>query len=50
MVVEALLEAEPVFRLAEAIEDPQKYLHVTDSIIEDIERRDDVVRFIATET
>ncbi|KAG8956591.1 hypothetical protein FRC04_000069 [Tulasnella sp. 424] len=41
MIVEALLEAEPVFRLAEAIEDPQKYLHVTDSIIEDIERRDD---------
>lgn len=43
MIVDALLAAEPVFHLAEAIDDPAKYLHVTDSIIEDIERRDDPV-------
>lgn len=47
MIVDALLAAEPVFHLAEAIDDPQKYLHVTDSIIEDIERRDDPVRSAA---
>ncbi|KAG8896526.1 hypothetical protein FRC01_011736, partial [Tulasnella sp. 417] len=41
MIVDALLAAEQVFHLADAIDDPQKYLHVTDSIIEDIERRDD---------
>ncbi|KAG8935004.1 hypothetical protein FRC01_010509 [Tulasnella sp. 417] len=41
MIVDALLAAEPVLHLAEAIDDPQKYLHVTDSVIEDIERRDD---------
>ncbi|KAG8896521.1 hypothetical protein FRC01_011738, partial [Tulasnella sp. 417] len=41
MIVDALLAAEQVFHLSEAIDDPQRYLHVTDSIIEDIERRDD---------
>ena len=43
MIVEALLAAEPVFHLAESIEDPAKYLYVTDSIVEEIERRDDPV-------
>ncbi|KAG9017660.1 hypothetical protein FRB90_000356, partial [Tulasnella sp. 427] len=41
MMVDALLAAEPVFHFSEAIDDPKKYLHLTDSIIEDIERRDD---------
>ncbi|KAG8995501.1 hypothetical protein FRB94_009121 [Tulasnella sp. JGI-2019a] len=41
MIVSALIAAEPVLHLADAIEDPQKYLYVTDSVVEDIERSND---------
>lgn len=43
MIVAALIAAEPVLHLAEAIDDPEKYLYVTDSVIEDIERSKDPV-------
>ncbi|KAG8865395.1 hypothetical protein FRB96_000285 [Tulasnella sp. 330] len=41
MIVTALIAAEPVLHLAEAIDDPKKYLYVTDSVVEDIERSND---------
>ncbi|KAG8968881.1 hypothetical protein FRC03_005754 [Tulasnella sp. 419] len=41
MIVEALIAAEPVYQLSDAIEDPKKYLHITDSILEEIERKID---------
>lgn len=43
MIVAALIAAEPVLRLSDSIEDPKEYLHVTDSVIEDIERSKDPV-------
>lgn len=50
MVVDALLAAEPVFHIAESINDPSKYLYITDSILEDIERRDDPVGDVGLST
>lgn len=44
MIVEALMAAESVYHFLDSIRDPAKYLYMTDSILEDIERRDDPVR------
>lgn len=38
MIVDALLAAEPYLHLSEKIEDPRQYLHLTDSIVKEIER------------
>lgn len=43
MVVDALIAADPVLHLADMIEDAQKYLGLTDSILENIERSTDPV-------
>ncbi len=43
MIVEALIAADPVYKISDAIDDPRKYLYITDSIIEDIERNPDPV-------
>jgi deoxynucleoside triphosphate triphosphohydrolase SAMHD1 len=38
MVVDALLAADPILKLSEQITDPDRYVFLTDSIIEEIER------------
>jgi hypothetical protein len=38
MLIDALLAAEPHLKIAERINDPKQFLHLTDSIMEDIER------------
>jgi hypothetical protein len=43
MVVDALLAAEPVMHFAGYVTKPEKYLHLTDSIIELIQMSDDQV-------
>ena len=43
MVVDALLAAEPVMRFADYVTNPDRYLHLTDSIIELIQMSDDRV-------
>lgn len=37
MVVDALVAADAVLKLSQKIDDPDKYLHLTDSILETIE-------------
>lgn len=44
MIVEALLEADPVYGISQTITDPAAYLHLTDDIIQRIERSKDEVR------
>ena len=46
MVVDALLAAEPVMQFASHITKPEKYLHLTDSIVELIQMSDDKVSSI----
>ncbi|KAG8930411.1 hypothetical protein FRC02_004243 [Tulasnella sp. 418] len=41
MIVEALIAAEPVYHMADKIDDPSEYLLLTDSILEEIERSKD---------
>lgn len=43
MIIDALLKAEKHLKTAERIEDPQKYLHLTDNIMEFIEQSSDPV-------
>jgi len=43
MVVDALLAAEPVMHFADYVTNPERYLHLTDSIIELIQMSDDRV-------
>lgn len=43
MIVDALLAAEPVMRFADHVTNPERYLHLTDSIIELIQMSDDKV-------
>lgn len=44
MVVDALVAADPVLKLSQKIDDPDEYLHLTDSILETIENSKDPVR------
>ena len=44
MVVDALVAADPVLKLSAKIDDPDEYLHLTDSILETIENSKDPVR------
>ena len=46
MVVDALLAAEPVMHFADYVMNPERYLHLTDSIIELIQMSDDQVSFV----
>lgn len=48
MIVTALLAAEPVLKLADAIDNPDDYLYVTDSVIEEIERSKNPVPPLST--
>ncbi|KAF8341439.1 uncharacterized protein EI90DRAFT_1737823 [Cantharellus anzutake] len=41
MVVDALIAAEPVLKIAERRYDPKKYLYLTDSVLDEIERSTD---------
>ena len=43
MIVDALLAAEPVMHFADHVTKPERYLHLTDSIIELIQMSDDQV-------
>ena len=43
MIVDALVEAEPVMKIAGRLEDPKKYLHLTDHIQTEIEASEDPV-------
>lgn len=43
MVVDALLAAEPIMHFADYVTKPERYLHLTDSIIELIQMSDDQV-------
>ena len=43
MVVDALLAAEPIMHFADHVTNPEKYLHLTDSIIELIQMSNDRV-------
>lgn len=38
MLVDALVAADPVLKLSDAITNPERYLHLTDSVVEEIER------------
>lgn len=46
MVVDALLEADPYLKLSEQIDDPSRYVLLTDSILEEIERSNEPVSLI----
>lgn len=41
MVVDALLAADPIMRISEQVDDPARYVFLTDAILEDIERSTD---------
>ena len=43
MIVDALKEAEPVMNIARRLEDPKRYLHLTDHIQTEIEASEDEV-------
>jgi len=43
MIVDALLASEPVMHFADYVTNPEKYLHLTDSIIELIQMSSDRV-------
>ena len=43
MIVDALTRAEPVMNIARRLENPKKYLHLTDHIQTEIEASDDPV-------
>lgn len=43
MIVDALTLAEPVMNIARRLEDPKKYLHLTDHIQTEIEASEDPV-------
>lgn len=45
MIIDALLKAEKHLKIAERIEDPQKYLYLTDNIMEFIEQSSDPVGY-----
>jgi hypothetical protein len=47
MVVDALGAADPVLKLSQKIDDPDEYLHLTDSILETIENSKDPVSLIS---
>ncbi|KAG8905761.1 hypothetical protein FRB99_008334 [Tulasnella sp. 403] len=38
MIVDVLVEADPVYHIGASIDDPSRYLYMTDSILEDVER------------
>lgn len=44
MVVDALTEADPVLHLSRKIDNPDEYLYLTDSVLEDIEKSTHPVR------
>ena len=44
MIVDALKEAEPVMNIARRLENPKKYLYLTDHIMTEIEASGDPVR------
>jgi hypothetical protein len=44
MVVDVLVAADPVLKISDAIDKPSEYLHLTDSILENIEKSKDPVR------
>lgn len=43
MVVDALIAADPVLKISQKIDNPDEYLYLTDSVLEDIERSTDPV-------
>jgi hypothetical protein len=43
MLVDALLAAEPIMRFADYVTNPERYLHLTDGIIELVQMSDDEV-------
>jgi hypothetical protein len=43
MVCDALVEADPVFKISESIDDPDKFLKMDDTILNRIETSDDPV-------
>lgn len=47
MVVDALLAAEPVMRFADHITNPDRYLHLTDSIVELIQMSENPVSLMS---
>lgn len=47
MIVDALLAADPVLKISERIDDPAKYLYLTDGILQEIEQSTDPVTFLA---
>ena len=46
MIVDALLAAEPIMRFADHVTNPEKYLRLTDSIVEMIQMSDDEVNAV----
>jgi len=46
MTVDALLAAEPIMHFADHITNPEKYLRLTDSIVELIQMSDDEVNAV----
>jgi hypothetical protein len=48
MVVDALIHADPILKIAERIHKPEKYVQLTDSIIEEIEHSTNAVRVSPT--
>ena len=46
MIVDALKLAEPVMNIARRLENPKKYLHLTDHIQTEIEASEDPVGFL----
>ena len=43
MVVDALLAADPIMHISEQVDDPDRYVFLTDAILEDIEKSQDEV-------
>ena len=43
MVVDALIAADPILKIADKIKNATEYLYLTDSVFEDIERSTDPV-------
>ena len=44
MIIDALIAAEPIMKIAGQIDDPKRYVHLTDDIMARIESTDHPVR------
>lgn len=44
MIIDAMLKADPVLNISNAIDDPKQYLHLTDNIIWEIQKSTSSVR------